>query len=142
MLENYAKLADGRIKQIDILPFEYGLDYSNKYNQSPYKENSQFMSYLRYGYLIGSIGKIPDSLLDVGYGNNGFLSVASNQIKNCYGFDISDYPVPENCKKVNSMFNAFYEVITFFDSIEHFNDISFVDKLNCKYICISLHTKY
>jgi hypothetical protein len=138
MLDNYIKLSDGRIKQEIIKPFEYGLDYSEAYNQSPYKENSEYISYLRYAYIIGSIGKIPNSVLDVGYGNGGFLSVASNQILNCFGFDISEYPVPSKCMKVDSMTDQFYDVITFFDSLEHFEDISFVKDLKCEYVCISL----
>lgn len=138
MLDNYIKLSDGRIKQEVIKPFKYGLDYSETYNQSPYKENSEYISYLRYAYIIGSIGKIPNSVLDVGYGNGGFLSVASNQIPNCSGFDISEYPVPSGCTKVDSMTDQFFDLITFFDSLEHFEDISFVKDLKCDYVCISL----
>jgi hypothetical protein len=138
MIENYEKLSDGRIKQIENQPFAYGYNYSNNYNTPLYIKNSEHISYLRYAYLVGAIGKIPNSILDVGYGNGDFLSIASKQINKCYGYDISDYPVPKGSVKVNSMTDHFYEVITFFDSLEHFEDISFVENLNCNFVCISL----
>ena len=36
------------------------------------------------------------------------------------------------------MFNQFYDIITFYDSLEHFEEIEFVKKLKCNYICISV----
>lgn len=138
MIENYEKLSDGRIKQINYAPFEYGYNYSNNYNTPLYIQNSIHISYLRYAYLVGAINKTPNSILDVGYGNGDFLSIASTQVKQCYGYDISNYPVPVGCHKSDSMLNKFYDVITFFDSLEHFSDISFVENLKCSFICISL----
>ena len=137
MLDNYELLDNGVIKQKTIInKMQYGLDYSTQRYDS-YGELTNYMSYLRYGYLIGSLGKIPDSIVDVGYGNGSFLSVCSKSIKNCYGYDISDYPIPPNCTKLSNL-NGFYDVITFFDSLEHFEDISFVKNLSCNYVCISV----
>lgn len=138
MLENYEKLDDGRIKQIKSKPFVYDFSYSNVYNSEGYLLNSKLISYLRFGYLVGSIGKIPESILDVGYGNGQFLSVCFNQISECFGYDVSDYETPVGIQRSESMFDRFYDVITFFDSLEHFNDISFVKDLKCNYVCISL----
>lgn len=138
MLENYEKLEDGRIKQITCKPFIYDYSYSDRYNSEEYLFNTKIISYLRFGYIVGSIGKTPDSILDVGYGNGQFLLACSKQVKQCFGYDISEYNIPQGLTRVDSMLNKFYDVITFFDSLEHFDDISFIKDLKCNYICISL----
>jgi hypothetical protein len=135
-LENYEVLENGIIKQKNIKKIEYNYDYSNKYNS--YGEKSNYLSYLRLGVLIGSLNNIPKSILDVGYGNGSFLQCAKNTIDNCYGFDISDYPTPEGVSKEKSIFDKHFEVICFFDSLEHFDDIKIIDKLKCDYIFISV----
>lgn len=135
-LNNYEKLKNGIIKQKYVNKISYNYDYSNKYNS--YGEKGKYLSHLRLGVLLGSIGKIPESILDVGYGNGDFLKVASTAIKKCCGCDISDFPVPENCEKVELIDYKYYDVICFFDSLEHFDDIHFIDKLNCEYIFISV----
>ena len=138
MLDNYIQLLDGRIKQLNIEPFKYDYSYSDIYNSDEYKFNSKLISYLRYGYVVGSIGKIPDSIVDVGYGNGEFLNVCKNTVSHCCGYDISDYPVPDGVTRVNSILDNKFDVITFFDSLEHFEDISFVKDLKCNYVCISV----
>ena len=40
--------------------------------------------------------------------------------------------------KCYNVFKERFKVITFFDSLEHFEDISFVRNLNCEYVVISL----
>jgi ADP-L-glycero-D-manno-heptose 6-epimerase len=136
MDSNYSILPNGIIKQTEVAKIEYSYEYSNAYNK--YTERSLQFSHLRLGVLLGVLGKTPQSLLDVGYGNGDFLKVASTCIKNCYGSDISDYPVPTNCIKVDLLDNHFYDVICFFDSLEHFDDITIIDKLNCEHIFISV----
>ena len=137
MLNNYEVLQNGVIQQKNIVEkMKYGLDYSTTRYDS-YGELTNYMSYLRYGYLIGSIGKIPQSIVDVGYGNGSFLNVCVNNIEQCFGYDISDYPVPAGCEKIPNL-DSFFDVITFFDSLEHFEDISFVQNLKCNYICVSV----
>jgi len=93
---------------------------------------------LRLGYIIGSIGYIPNSILDVGYGNGAFLSSCSAIIKHLYGNDINGYKLPYYCNFVENIMNDHYDVITFFDSLEHFEDISFVKDLKCNYVIISV----
>ena len=142
MLENYELLDNGIIKQKQIFKkMNYGIDYSTTRYDS-YGELTNYMSYLRYGYLIGSIGRLPTSIVDVGYGNGSFLKVCKETIPDCYGFDISEYPVPIGCTKIDNL-DSFFDIITFFDSLEHFEDISFVKNLKCNYIYISVpHCHY
>jgi hypothetical protein len=137
MLENYKRLKNGVIKQISINKYEYDVEYvDTRYNS--YGELSKRMSYLRYGYIVGCLGFIPDSIIDVGYGNGDFLSVCKESIKNCYANDVSNYPVPKGVIFIDDIKSKEVDVITFFDSLEHFQDINFVKELNTRYIVISL----
>ena len=58
-------------QQIKIQKIEYNYQYSNIYNS--YGEKSNYLSYLRLGVLLGTLNNIPNSILDVGYGNGAFL---------------------------------------------------------------------
>jgi hypothetical protein len=138
MLDNYKMLKSGVIKQIDVVnQVDYNLEYvSNSYDS--YGEKVNYISFLRLGYLLGVINEIPNSILDIGYGNGAFLKACKNVIKNCYGNDISDYNLPADVNFIDDIFIDYYDVITFFDSLEHFHDIEFVKKLKCKYILISV----
>lgn len=137
MLENYSKNEDGVVYQIDKTHIEYDKTYiSDRYRK--YGELPTYMGYLRLGYIVGSINKIPNSILDVGYGDGSFLKVCSSIVNNCYGYDISTFPIPTGCIHVDSIMNDYYDVITFFDSLEHFENIEFVKDLKCKYTCISV----
>jgi hypothetical protein len=138
MLENYKVDEFGVIKQKKIINkiTDYNLNYiKNSYNS--YGEKVNNISHLRLGYLIGAIGKI-NKLLDVGYGNGDFLKLASTFIENCYGNDISGYEIPNNCSFIDDIFKENFDVICFFDSLEHFDDINFIKNLKTTYIYISL----
>lgn len=134
-MENYTKLSSGIIKQNIVNKINYNYNYSNNYNTYGIKSK---LAHLRLGILLGHLKKIPNSILDIGYGNGDFLATSSMIINNCYGSDISDYPVPDNCKKVEINTNNYYDVICFFDSLEHFDDINFINSLNCEYVFISV----
>jgi len=137
MLENYRKDELGVIHQIKSEKYDYNRDYvNNSYNT--YGELPRLISYLRLGNIIGSIGKHPTSILDVGYGNGDFLKLCSEVISKCYGNDISGYSIPNKCTFVDNIFQREYDVITFFDVLEHFEEINFVSRLHCKYIVVSV----
>ena len=136
MKEEYEHLPNGVIHQLNYEKINYNYDYSNKYNS--YGEKGLQLAYLRLGILLGVLGKTPDSLLDVGYGNGDFLKVACPTIPHCYGADLSDYPVPPLCKKVDLDEKRYYDVICFFDSLEHFDDIDIIRRLDCAHVFISL----
>jgi hypothetical protein len=46
--------------------------------------------------------------------------------------------VPEGCEFVENMFEDNYDVVTFFDSLEHQDDPYFLNRLKCKNIVVSL----
>lgn len=138
-MENYIILPNGVIKQkqINNTLQNYNIDYiDTRYNQ--YGEKGPQMAGLRLGYLISNLNQKPKSILDVGYGNGDFLKVCSYSIEKCYGNDISGYPTPSGVEFVNDIFQNHYDVICFFDVLEHFEDISFIKDLKCDYIYISV----
>lgn len=138
MIENYEILKTGVIHQKKIFNQikKYDSEYVEIYNT--YGIGGHQMSGIRMGYLISSIGKIPNSILDVGYGNGDFLLLCSGNIENCYGNDISNYPLPKGVKFVEDITDNFYEVICFFDVLEHFENIDFVKDLKCEYVFLSV----
>jgi SAM-dependent methyltransferase len=137
MIENYEKLPNGVIKQIKRTPFNYGFEYSNNYNKLG--ELGLRMGYLRLGYIIGAIQTPINKILDVGYGNGDFLKAASEIIPNCFGSDISnEYNLPNKCTYINDIYSDNFDIICFFDVLEHFEDITVIKNLNTKYIVLSL----
>ena len=139
MIENYKVFENGLIKQEKIVNNiqNYDINYVDvRYNS--YGEKGPQMAGLRLGYLIGKLGKKPESILDVGYGNGDFLKVCVQGINNCYGNDISNYPIPNGVNFVDDILKNYYEVICFFDVLEHFEDINFIKDLKCKYVYISV----
>lgn len=136
MLSNYDKNEDGVVFQIDKNPFDYTGSYNNYYKNI--ESYSWHTSYLRLGYIIGSIGRVPENILDIGYGTGAFLKVCETEVNERYGHDISGWQVPDGCQFVENIFDSKYDVITFFDSLEHMENIEIVKDLNCNYVCISL----
>jgi len=142
MLKNYTKNEDGIVYQVDKNPIDYDKEYVNT-RYVKYGELPTYMAYLRLGNIIGSLSRVPSSILDVGYGDGSFLKVCNNIITDCFGYDVSSYPAPEGCEVVSSMTDGIYDVVTFFDSLEHFEDIEFVKDLKCRAVCISVpHCHY
>jgi len=137
MLKNYKLTQDGVIHQTNFKTFNYDIEYSDS-RYSHFDDRGNILN-LRLGYIIGSIGKIPESLMDVGYGNGDFLNCCAGSIKTLYGNDIPPaYPLNDDILFVPDITSQPVEVITFFDSLEHFSDIEFVKDLQCTYVVISL----
>jgi hypothetical protein len=135
-LDNYETLPNGVIKQINVNKITYDYNYSDRYNQ--YGEKGKYLSYLRYGVLLGVIKEHPNRLVDIGYGNGDFLNSCKETVPARFGCDISDYPVPDGCTKINLCDISNMDVTCFFDSLEHFDDITIVKNIDTKYIFISL----
>jgi len=136
MLDNYDFDDNDVMYQVIKTPIKYDEKYSSAYDN--YGEATNYMSHLRLGYIIGTLGFVPNSILDVGYGNGSFLKTSNQIIPNCFGYDVSGVDLPDNITIVDNLFGSHYNVITFFDSLEHFEDIYFLNKLDCDYLCISV----
>jgi len=93
------------------------------------------MSYLRLGFLKSFCPK--GKLLDVGYGNGSFVKATLKAGFDAYGNDVhhADYGVREMALAGNEQ----WDVVTFFDSLEHFPDFKPVRDLarRAKWLLIS-----
>ena len=139
MIDNYEILPNGLIHQKEIVNKikDYDKEYvDTRYNN--YGEKGMQMAYLRLGYLIGAIQEPISRVLDVGYGNGDFLKVCMGYEINAFGNDISGYPIPNGATFVDDITRDSYDIVCFFDSLEHFEDISFVKDLKTKYVYISV----
>lgn len=135
---NYYKDRDGIIHQLNREKFIYDSQYVSAYDA--FKKKTREMAYLRLGYLISAIGKIPKSIFDYGYGNGSFLEVCQESGIESFGTDISNYPIPSNCTFINpeEIKNHSFDVLCFFDCLEHIEDLSFLGDIQANYIYISL----
>jgi len=137
MLEGYKTERFGVIKKIEPVKFDYGFSYQERLLGRG--EGNVRMAYLRYGYLVGVLGRTPSSVLDVGYGDGEFLRVckASPHIE-CYGNELDPSGIPEGCGFVYDITGKLYDVICFFDSLEHFESLDFLERLQCNHVYISI----
>lgn len=135
--DNYAIDNNGVIYQIRYGEFVYDFAYVEmRYNHdAPISQ----MAHLRLGYLIGALGRTPTSLLDVGYGNGEFLRTAHRLVADCEGYDVPPaYPLPPTIRQAESLYEREYDVVTFFDSLEHFRNPYEIASLRCRYVMISV----
>ena len=112
---------------------EYDEQYVSRYNS--FDDTLQKM---RYDFCTARVKF--DSVLDVGYGNGDFLRVCKERGKECFGNDISGYPLPDGVAFTENR-NIDVDLVTFFDCIEHFpeRDLSkILSPLKCKYLCITV----
>jgi hypothetical protein len=125
----------GVIVQTDPRPYTYDAAYSSTYDTEAYRRESEKLQALRLGFVIGACGGVPDSLLDVGYGNGAFMLFAKQVIPDVMGSDITGVDVP-GCKIVDGMPPA--DAITFWDVLEHFPNVDFLADLPHEVLCVSL----
>lgn len=143
MIDNHYMDEFGTIHQINKKPFKYDKQYiQNGYLNNPqYEKNATILNSLRLGFTISANGgRLPKSILDIGYGNGDFLKL--NLLYNCnvFGYDISNIKIDniDTLEDIDDVLNNEYEVITMFDSFEHFDTLDWVSKLNSKIIVISV----
>lgn len=117
MLNNYSESKPGIIHQNVSKAFNYSSEYIHGFDKLPCER----MSEIRFDNIFQSLGKLPGSILDVGYGNGSFLLYCKEErVKGIYGYDISPVNPPMDIKRIASFDELKYvDVITFFDSLEH-----------------------
>lgn len=137
MLKNYERLENGTIRQIKYIQYQYEDEYFNKYKKISHLNNN--MANLRLGLIIGAIKRVPSSILDIGAGTGEFINTCSDIVPKCFAFDvIKTTKYSKKVQRVENFLKEQYDVITFFDSLEHIEDISFIKKLKCNYVVISV----
>ena len=139
--ENYLRREDGVLHYTPGPTITYDKGYIEKYQKLP---DADTMAYLRLGALVTALNNAGvhecHSVLDVGYGDGSFLRGARRAFTYSYGTDISTFPVPTGVTQVapDAWQTSRYQVICFFDSLEHFDNIDFVKSLNCEFVFISV----
>lgn len=125
------------IHQVNAKPFVYDTSYCAIYDDPERQKKSDQLQALRLGFIVGAHEEMPNTILDVGSGNFAFLNYVKSQIELCFAYDVADYPVPLEIMKTDGMFKRIYDVVTFFDCLEHIQDLSFLEKLDCDTLVVS-----
>lgn len=137
MLEGYTKLKNGVIFQSDL---KCTMEYNDNYIKRSYREEDMLnIAYLRLGFLLGNVDSIANknfSILDVGYGFGHFLKLCNKFGFKTHGLEVNKHDISEFAQEGD--LEQYYDIITFFDSLEHFQSINFVKNLKCKYLLVSL----
>ena len=131
----YKKNRFGGLTQVNPEPYAYDRDYNQTYDTDDYRAGSLRLCAIRWE-LITSVIPEPKKVLDFGYGNGAFLDHIADKTK-AFGYDVATGYESEEWKRVNKI-GASYDVVCFWDSLEHCQNISFVKHLKAKYIAISL----
>ena len=111
----------------------YDATYAHQYDSRPVKE----MSDLRWDFIESSLHLPKGSrVLDIGYGNGAFLKRARAAGMDIYGIDLhtEDFGIPV----VDFETELSFDLICFFDSIEHFPSFAPLRKLISRNVIVSI----
>ncbi len=111
----------------------YDADYAHQYDHRPVKE----MSELRWDFIQSHLKLPPGSrVLDVGYGNGAFLKHARSANMDIYGIDLhsEDFGIPV----VTLETKLHFDLICFFDSLEHFPNLRPILNLRAENVIVSI----
>lgn len=140
MISNYVCLRPGHYFQMfktGPSP-EYGKSYvAVRYNAY---STTRALSRIRYDRLKSVIGDF-NTVCDFGYGNGDFIDHCISQGHTCSGYDIAEYPLPDSAARIYDCDSHEFDVMTFFDSLEHIAEsdlVSFLLTKRVKYLGISV----
>lgn len=111
----------------------YDASYAHQYDHRPVKE----MSELRWDFIQSHMNMpLGSRILDVGYGNGAFLKHARSVGMDIYGVDLhtEDFGVPV----VTLETKLHFDLICFFDSLEHFPDLRPILNLRADNVIVSI----
>ena len=139
MLENYFVDRFGVIHKQEFSPIAYDDEYLSYYENL--SDRTIKLGYQRMGWLLGILNRIPDSVLEIGYGTGTFIEAAQiTGVPQCVGCDIADYPLPDGVAFMDwqtSLENA-WDVVAMFDVLEHIPDLEFLDRLEARYVAVAV----
>jgi hypothetical protein len=139
MLENYHLDELGIIHQTKWKPKVYDRVYLTYYEDL--EERTIKLGYQRFGWVVGLLGQLPESVLEFGYGLGTFLEAAVIAgVPCCAGYDVGEYPLPENCIFLDqeAALARMWDVAAFFDVLEHIPDLSFLDRLMTSTLAVAV----
>jgi hypothetical protein len=125
----------GVIKHLNPVPFVYDESYVSIYDTPAYQQHAEYLQALRLGFVLGSHGKEPQALTDCGYGTGAFMKEAKKIIPHVWGVDLTGVQV-EGCYIMPYITKT--DILTLWDCLEHFHDLSFLLDVPAETICISL----
>lgn len=138
MIDNYLKLRNGHWYQMfKTAPGpKYDVGYAVRWNTF----DNDPLSNIRLNCIKKTIGEF-SSILDFGYGNGNFLENCYKYGITCYGYDISNYKLPNYINIVHDPDTTPVDVITFYDSLEHLPDsdlVTILERKPVKYCVVSV----
>lgn len=99
MLPNYRIDRFGVIHQVEFTPITYDRKYISYYEDL--SDRTIKLGYQRLGWILGLMGRMPDSVLEIGYGTGTFIESAEIAgVPDCDGCDIAHYPLPDGVRFV------------------------------------------
>lgn len=123
----------GALKSISReITAHYDHAYVARYENYPQAE----LSRIRAEIVMKHAGQF-ESICDVGFGTGAFLSEIGhrNPMATLHGFDVSPYPPPHFVRIEPEWQEKEWDVVTFFDSLEHFVDLP---KVRAKVVVVSV----
>lgn len=139
MINNYEVDVFGVINQISFTPITYDEKYISYYQAK--SDRTIKLGYQRLGWILGLLGHIPSSVLEIGYGTGTFIEAAHmTGVARCAGCDIADYPLPVGVEFLDwaNALNPEWDLVAMFDVLEHIPDLSFLSQLRTNYLAVAV----
>lgn len=139
MLDNYEMDAFGVIHQVAFTPITYDKQYISYYEDL--SDRTIKLGYQRLGWILGLLGEMPRSVLEIGYGTGTFIEAAQiTGVPDCAGYDIAEFPLPDGVRFAGweDALRSEWDLVAMFDVLEHIPDLSFLDRLKARHLAIAV----
>jgi hypothetical protein len=126
----------GALKSISReITARYDHAYVARYENYPQAE----LSAIRASLVIKHAGDF-ENICDVGFGTGAFLAEIgkAKPTATLHGFDVSPYPAPDFVCIEPYWQEKEWDVVTFFDSLEHFDDLTCIKLMRARTVVVSL----
>lgn len=129
----------GTVNQVNPRPYRYDGDYiARTYGVIP-QDKLDATAHIRLGYLLGSVPIQVKKVLDYGYGSGAFLRAAVKlRGATAYGFEVNGLPLPPEAHPCSDPMADSWDVVCFYDVLEHIADLSFLSRLRTAYIVVTV----
>ncbi|MFN4141690.1 class I SAM-dependent methyltransferase [Aestuariivirga sp.] len=139
MIDNYSMDQFGVIHQNKYTPIVYDETYISYYQAK--SDRTIKLGYQRLGWILGLLDRIPESVLEIGYGTGTFIEAAQIAgVRFCAGCDITAFPLPAAVRFLDwtEALEPAWDVVAMFDVLEHVPDLSFLARLKTNYLALAV----